>query len=155
MAELPPCGARIAAEVGRIAAGAGPINLEERARALMAELRRVVPFEAGWIGLLDPERREHVPLSVQGYDDRSRDYITTPAIVEDIELLGLDRPGRPLRLRDSRSRPRRIAAGRSTWHRPGSARPSRCPCSLRMGGISGCSRCTPTPRRIRPTPPGT
>ena len=42
-----------------------------------------------------------MPLAVQGYDDRSRDYITTPAIVENIELLGLDRPGRPLRLRDS------------------------------------------------------
>jgi GAF domain-containing protein len=71
----------------------------------MAALRRVVPFAAGWIGLLDPGYRQHVPLAVQGYDDRSRDYITTPAIVEDIELLGLDRPGRPLRLRDSPSPP--------------------------------------------------
>lgn len=57
-------------EVAAIAAGVGPVGLEERARALLDSLRRVVPFQAGWLGLLDPEHRVHVPLVVQGYEDR-------------------------------------------------------------------------------------
>jgi DNA-binding CsgD family transcriptional regulator len=101
MTELPPGGGQVAAEVAAIAAGAGPVSLEERARALMVALRRVVPFEAGWIGLLDPERREHVPLAVHGYDDRFRCYITGPDIVDEIEMVGLHRPRLPMRVRDS------------------------------------------------------
>ena len=63
--------------------------------------RHRVPFQAGWIGLLDPERRQHVPLVGHGYDDRARAYISSPAIVTEIELLGLHRARPPMCLRDS------------------------------------------------------
>ena len=95
-------------EVAAIAAGAGPVGLEERARALLDSLHRVVPFQAGWIGLLDPEHREHVPLAVQGYEDRFLSYITGSAIVDEIELVGLHRPRLPMRLRDSPVPPAQI-----------------------------------------------
>jgi GAF domain-containing protein len=44
-------------------------SVEERAEACLESLLQVTPFQAGWIGLLDPERREHVLLAHQGYDD--------------------------------------------------------------------------------------
>jgi hypothetical protein len=37
-------------------------SVEERAEACLESLLQVTPFQAGWIGLLDPERREHVLL---------------------------------------------------------------------------------------------
>jgi DNA-binding CsgD family transcriptional regulator len=101
MTEPPPAAARVAAEVAAIAAAAGPVSLETRAQELLEALHPVVPFEAGWLGLLDPERREHVPLAVQGYDDRFRGYITGPDIVDEIEMVGLHRPRLPMRVRDS------------------------------------------------------
>jgi GAF domain-containing protein len=98
--ELPPGAVRVAAEVAGIAAAAGPMGLDERAQALLESLRRVVPFQSGWIGLLDPERRQHVPLVVHGYDERFQDYIASPDVVDEMEMLGLHR-GPPLRLRDA------------------------------------------------------
>src|SRR3954468_10598998 len=99
-AERPPGGGQVAVEVAAIAAGVGPVGLEERGRALLDSLRRVVPFQAGWLGLLDPEHREHVPLVVQGYEDHVLSYITGSAIVDEIELVGLYRPRLPMRLCD-------------------------------------------------------
>jgi DNA-binding CsgD family transcriptional regulator len=95
-----PASARlqVAVEVAGIAAT--PAAIEERAAALLESLRRVVPFQAGWIALLDPERRRLVPLVSPGYDDTVRAYITSPASVAEIELLGLDRARPPMRLRD-------------------------------------------------------
>jgi GAF domain-containing protein len=51
-------------------------SVEERAEACLESLLQVTPFQAGWIGLLDPERREHVLLAHQGYDDPIRAWLT-------------------------------------------------------------------------------
>ncbi|MHA6793478.1 response regulator transcription factor [Pseudonocardia bannensis] len=98
MAELPPGGPQVVAEVAGIAAA--PASFEERAAALLGSLYPVVPFQAGWIALLDPERCRMVPLASPGYDDTARAYLTSPASVAEIELLGLDRARPPMRLRD-------------------------------------------------------
>ena len=56
-ADLPASGPRVVREVAGIALA--PASVEERAEALLESLRQVTPFQAGWTGLLDPERREH------------------------------------------------------------------------------------------------
>lgn len=77
-----------------------PSGIEERAEALLGQLRRVVPFQAARIGLLDPERGAPVSLVSQGYDEAVRAYYDTPAVLEEFELLGLDRAHRPICIRD-------------------------------------------------------
>lgn len=51
-------------------------SVEERAEACLESLLQVTPFQVGWIGLLDPERREHVLLAHQGYGDPIRAWLT-------------------------------------------------------------------------------
>ncbi|MFC0528665.1 GAF domain-containing protein, partial [Phytohabitans kaempferiae] len=88
----------IATEVAKVAAA--PAGVAERAEALLAPIRRLVPFEAARIYLLDMERRaEHSLVSV-GYDDRVRSYQDSPQHIDEIEMLGLHRGGPPMRLRD-------------------------------------------------------
>lgn len=99
VAKLATGGLQVAVEVAGIAAR--PAGIEERAQALLEPLRRVVPFEAAWLGLLDPERREHVALAFQGSDDRIRARFASPAGVAEVELIGMHRARPPLRLRDS------------------------------------------------------
>lgn len=57
-------GPRVVREVAGIALASA--SVEERAEACLESLLQVRPFQAGWIGLLDPERREHVLLAHQG-----------------------------------------------------------------------------------------
>jgi len=63
-------------EVAEIASTSGPIG--DRASALLEPLRRVIPFGGAWIGLLDPERREHLSLVQDGYNDGTRAYLNGP-----------------------------------------------------------------------------
>jgi DNA-binding CsgD family transcriptional regulator len=98
VAELAPGGLQVAVEVAGIAAT--PAGIKERAQALLEPLHRVVPFQAAWIGLLDPERREQVVLADQGYPDRVLAFFSSPAAVAETELVGLHRAGPPLCLRD-------------------------------------------------------
>ncbi|MGY1730037.1 hypothetical protein ACI798_00845 [Geodermatophilus sp. SYSU D01045] len=70
---------------------------------MLAALRRVVPFEAGWIGLLDPEYRTHVPLPLAPTLGHALDPMRS--IVAGARLVGgatagvvLARVGRPLPL---------------------------------------------------------
>jgi DNA-binding CsgD family transcriptional regulator len=77
-----------------------PATVEERAAAILCELRRVVPFEAAEIALVNFERREVVSLVNQGYDANLRAYATSAAVVDEFELLGLDRSSRAMRLCD-------------------------------------------------------
>jgi GAF domain-containing protein len=71
-----------------------PSSIEERAEALLGQLRRVVPFLAARIGLLDPER------GAPGYDEVASAYHDSPAVLEEFELLGLDRSRPPFWIRD-------------------------------------------------------
>jgi hypothetical protein len=76
MLDLPPHAAEVAVEVAALADL--PASLAERAEAILEPLRRVIPFQAARIALLDPELRRHDLLSCHGYDDRIRAYMSTP-----------------------------------------------------------------------------
>src|SRR3954454_14454716 len=93
MVDLPHAGAKIAAEVARIASV--PTSIDQRAQLLLEPLGRVVPFQGAWISLLDPEAREQPPLVCHGYPSGLRSYMGGPAGVAEIEMLGLDRSGAP------------------------------------------------------------
>lgn len=97
MFDLPPRAAEVAAEVAALAVQ--PANLEERAEAILDPLRRVIPFQAVRIALLDPELRQHDLLSCHGYHDRIRAYMTTREDYDEIESLGLHGTT-PLRVQD-------------------------------------------------------
>jgi DNA-binding CsgD family transcriptional regulator len=88
----------IATEVAAVAAA--PFEVAERVQAMLGPLRRVVPFEAARVYLLDMERRTEHSLFHMGYDDKVRSYLDSPQHLEDVELAGLDRHGPPMRLRD-------------------------------------------------------
>jgi hypothetical protein len=90
--------ARITAEVARIAAMPG--RIEQRAEALLDPLRRIVPFQAVWISLLDQQRREQPPLVALGYPHGLADHMSGPGGVDELETLGLTRSPGAIRLTD-------------------------------------------------------
>ncbi|NMI02326.1 helix-turn-helix transcriptional regulator, partial [Pseudonocardia acidicola] len=90
--------AAIAAEVAGIAAT--PASTAQRAEALLEPLRRVLPFQAGHLALLDPEQHEPHELVIRGYDEATRRCLTSPANLEDLQRVGLTKPGLPLRVQD-------------------------------------------------------
>jgi DNA-binding NarL/FixJ family response regulator len=90
--------AEILTEVTGIAASPG--SLGERAEALLAQLHRVVPFDAGWMTLVTPDHDAHVPLARSGYDERVCVHLDSPSVLEEAELVGLSRSRRPIRGRD-------------------------------------------------------
>jgi DNA-binding CsgD family transcriptional regulator len=87
--------AEILTEVDGIAATPG--SLAERAEALLAQLRRVVRFDAGWISLLPADRDVHVPLARSGYDERTCGHLDSASVLAEVELVGLSRSRRPIR----------------------------------------------------------
>jgi DNA-binding CsgD family transcriptional regulator len=97
MFDLPPHAAEVAVEVTALADLPG--SLEQRAEAILNLLRRVIPFQAARIALLDPELRQHWLLSCHGYNDRIRAHMTTREDYDEIESLGLHGTT-PLRLQD-------------------------------------------------------
>jgi DNA-binding CsgD family transcriptional regulator len=98
MAELPPGGLQIAADIAEIVHAPGTI--EQRAEALLVPLHRLVPFEGAVIFLLDPDRHTPVPVISRGYDEAVSGFITSTANTEEIELLGLTRNRAALRVSD-------------------------------------------------------
>src|SRR3954454_17647686 len=64
-------------------------------------MQRVIPSEAGFIALLSPEERGHVPLSRHGYDDRTGGYLDSQAFLQDLELGGQRRTRHPVQHVDS------------------------------------------------------
>ncbi|NMH96159.1 helix-turn-helix transcriptional regulator [Pseudonocardia acidicola] len=90
--------AGIAAEAAGIAATG--TSIEQRAEALLTPLQRIMPFQATYLALLDPEQHEHHQLVVDGYDEATQRYLHGPALLQELELVGLTRPGPPMRVRD-------------------------------------------------------
>ena len=88
----------VAVEVGRIASAPG--RADDRATALLDPLRRLVPFEAVRIFLLDPVSGSPTDLICRGYDEGTRGYMASPAARDEIELLELDHRRRAMRLAD-------------------------------------------------------
>jgi hypothetical protein len=90
--------AQVMVELAGIAAAAA--SIEERARALLEVLRRVVPSQAAWLALRDPERGTHMPLATLGDTDPLRAYFQTPAAETEVELIGMNRRRPPMLVRD-------------------------------------------------------
>jgi hypothetical protein len=90
--------AQVIVEVAGIAATAA--SIEERAQALLGVLRGVMPSEAGWLALRDPERGTHTPLATEGNADPLRAYFQTPVAEAEVEALGLNRRRPPMLVRD-------------------------------------------------------
>jgi DNA-binding CsgD family transcriptional regulator len=86
---LPANAAEILAEVSGLAQAPGQVS--ERAEAVLAEVQRVVPFDAGTLALLPPGQREHVALSRHGFDERTDSYYDRAGFLQDVELAGLQR----------------------------------------------------------------
>ncbi|WP_422772712.1 LuxR C-terminal-related transcriptional regulator [Plantactinospora sp. WMMC1484] len=99
MGELPPYAAEIAAQVERLASA--PAGVEERVAEIFAVLRRLVPYEAGVLQVLNPERLRFETLGAVGYGEATMAHLLGPRHYEEVELLGLDRDGEPIRGRDA------------------------------------------------------
>src|SRR4029453_10383375 len=85
---------RLRQQLARIALGQG--SLHERAEAVLAELGRVLPFDAAWLALRDPELRRHSPLATAGAAEPLRRFFQTPLADDEVELLGLNRRRPPM-----------------------------------------------------------
>jgi hypothetical protein len=81
-------------EVARIAAA--PDDLQGRAAAILAVLGRVLPYDAAWLAIRDPEARQHVPLATAGHAAPLRRYFRTAAADAEVEQLGLNRSRPPM-----------------------------------------------------------
>lgn len=79
----------VAVEIEQLASGAG--RIEQRAELLLETLRRLVPFRAAGVFLLDAEHGGLMPAADQGYDEAVRAYITSRANLDEIEMLGFNR----------------------------------------------------------------
>jgi DNA-binding CsgD family transcriptional regulator len=99
MAMLPSTHTDVAVEVTRIAGSAG--RMGERAEALVECLHRAIRFDAAWIGLLDPERRGHLPLLDVGHDQRVGGLLAGPQVLDEVEEVGLHRKRAPIRLSEA------------------------------------------------------
>lgn len=85
-------------EIAAIAASAG--SVERRAEAVLEPLGRVIPFSAAWIGVRDPETRQHRAVGRSGDVGALARYFALPDADDDLERLGLNRFGPPVRASD-------------------------------------------------------
>jgi hypothetical protein len=75
-----------------------PANLHERAAAILQAVSRVLPSDAGWLAVRDPEARRHTPLATAGAADPLRRYLRTAEndAEAEAEQLGLNRHRPPM-----------------------------------------------------------
>src|SRR4051794_2515630 len=85
----------VATEVSHI--GSAPGAMKEKVEALLEPLYRLVPFQGAVIHLVDPDCRRYAPAVLHGYDEVVCRYMASPAITEQIELVGLNRNRAALR----------------------------------------------------------
>jgi DNA-binding CsgD family transcriptional regulator len=83
-----------ALRLAEIAAAPGP--LAERARALLHELGRHVPFDASWMALVEPMGSGYTSLASTSLDQRTVQYLSGPQMAHDIEVTGTNRARPPL-----------------------------------------------------------
>jgi len=81
-------------DIADIAASSGSVH--ERAAGILHRLGRLLPFDAGWLALRDPEQHRHLPLATTRAAEALRDYFGRPEADEEVELLGLNRSRPPL-----------------------------------------------------------
>ncbi|GAA0503196.1 hypothetical protein Ade02nite_36210 [Paractinoplanes deccanensis] len=88
----------LAAEISAVATlAAGP---EERARALLEPVRRLMAFDAAAVTLFDPVGRRQVTLAREGYPEKMRQYMRGVEFAVDLETVGLRRNALPVRVED-------------------------------------------------------
>ncbi|MGS0684621.1 response regulator transcription factor [Nakamurella sp. GG22] len=68
----------------------------QRAQALLAVLRRLVPFDGAWLALADPLGDGYHSLASVDLDDPTVDFLSGPLMAHDIEVTGTDRERPPL-----------------------------------------------------------
>ena len=68
----------------------------ERAEALLAGLRRMVPFDGAWLALADPLCRGYHSLASVDLDVTTVNFLSGPMMARDIEVTGTDRERPPL-----------------------------------------------------------
>jgi hypothetical protein len=81
-------------ELSRIAVA--PDSLHGRAEAILDVLGRMLPSDAAWLAVRDPEDRRHVPLATAGSAEPLRRYFQTPEADAEVDLLGLNRSRPPM-----------------------------------------------------------
>ena len=79
------------ADVGTMVEG-----LTQRAEGVLEALGRILPFDAGWLAVRDPDRRRHVPLATTGAAEPLRRYFESPGADAELEHLGLNSAQRPV-----------------------------------------------------------
>jgi hypothetical protein len=85
---------RLRQELSRIAFT--PATLQVRAEAALAVLGQVLPYDAAWLAVRDPEQRRHSPLATAGRAEPLRRYFETPEADDEVEQLGLNRHRPPM-----------------------------------------------------------
>jgi hypothetical protein len=76
-------------ELAEIAAGT--TTLQQRAQAVLERLGRILPVDAAWLAVRDPERRRHTPLATTGLAEPLRRYFLTPEADAEVDHLDLNR----------------------------------------------------------------
>lgn len=71
-------------------------TVQDRAAEILQRLAQLLPFDAGWLAVRDPERHRHVPLAVTGPVDPLAAYFSRPEADDEVELLGLNRRRPPV-----------------------------------------------------------
>ncbi|MGY1640114.1 helix-turn-helix transcriptional regulator [Geodermatophilus sp. SYSU D00703] len=71
-------------------------TLHETTQAALELLGRIVPFDAAWLAVRDPERRRHTPLATAGPADALRRCFLTPEADDEVEQFGLNRTRTPM-----------------------------------------------------------
>jgi DNA-binding CsgD family transcriptional regulator len=82
-----------ALEMAEIAASSDP--LPRRGEQALAVLRRVVPFDAAWLALVDPRHPDYTTLADAGLAESTRAFLAGPTHARELELAGTTCPKPP------------------------------------------------------------
>ncbi|WP_409330265.1 helix-turn-helix transcriptional regulator [Trujillonella humicola] len=94
MSETKPERQALWPEVAEVAASTATV--QERAAEHLQKLERILPFDAGWLAVRDPERHIHVPVATTGPAEALVAYFGRPEADEEVDLLGLNRRRLPM-----------------------------------------------------------
>lgn len=86
---------RLRQQLAQIALTPGA-DLAERSAAALEALGRVLPFDAAWLAVRNPEARRHTPLATAGAAEPLRSYFQTPVADAEVDALGLNRHRPPM-----------------------------------------------------------
>src|SRR4051795_11303806 len=90
---------RLRQQLTQLALPPGAVRAERSAAALEA-LGRVLPSDAAWLAVRDPEARRHTPLATTGAGEPLGAYFQTPEADAEVEALGLNRHRPPMLARE-------------------------------------------------------